>query len=319
MVSVLIMIIAVLMVSSFFFSYSTVLFSLAIVAVVADITGIYAALKFTVLRVRKAYFFSAGFGFFLLGALLYLFKSFGILEEGFITFWSLYLGSTALVCLLSIALADNINTMRKQLLTLSNTLEKKVQERTLKLEKLTHRLEKLSTIDGLTEIANRRHFDETFLSLWRSNRRYHRTLSICIVDVDHFKAYNDYYGHQQGDECLKIIAKMLDTFGRRSDDLVARYGGEEFAIILSDLRLEDLIRIMNTVRESIENLAIPHPHSPTAKIVTISIGAAFCYPNTEISKEESLKAADDALYRAKNKGRNRVEFTESFVSQELKN
>ncbi|MFH2130929.1 MAG: diguanylate cyclase, partial [bacterium] len=296
-----------LLIASFFFPYNSIISKLAVVGVIVEIMIIYAAIKFSLLRLRKAYFFSAAFTLFILGAILFTLKSLGLIQEGFVSSWSLYLGSTALVVMLSIALADNINNLRKQMQSLSVNLEEKVRERTRTLETLARRLEKLSTTDGLTEISNRRHFDRIFQSMWLTNRRYEHTLSVSIIDVDHFKAYNDFYGHQEGDECLKSIARTLNKFGRRGGDLVARYGGEEFAIILSDIKQHDLMRIMSDVRKSIEDLQIPHLQSSSSEVVTVSIGVSMCIPTPDRSLQELLKNADEALYLAKDNGRNRIE------------
>jgi len=302
------LLVIVLLIASFFFPYNSIISKLAVIGVIVEIMMIYTAIKFSLLRLRKAYFFSAAFVLFILGAILFTLKSLGLIQEGFVSSWSLYLGSTALVVMLSIALADNINNLRKQMQSLSVNLEEKVRERTRTLETLARRLEKLSTTDGLTEISNRRHFDRIFQSMWLTNRRYEHSLSVSIIDVDHFKAYNDFYGHQQGDECLKSIARALNKFGRRGGDLVARYGGEEFAIILSDIKQQDLMRIMSDVLKSIEDLQIPHLHSSTAEVVTVSIGVSMCIPTPDRTLQQLLKHADDALYLAKDNGRNRLEF-----------
>lgn len=178
------------------------------------------------------------------------------------------------------------------------------------LEVLTLKLEKQTVIDGLTNIANRRHFD-SFLDLsWRSATRDSQTLSIVMIDVDHFKLYNDNYGHQQGDECLKKVARALSGFGNRAKDLLARYGGEEFAFILADTTKFHLLNIAESIRQAIENMNIIHEYSHVSDRVTISVGASICTPSKDYSHEALLMAADRGLYQAKKMGRNVVRFHE---------
>lgn len=176
------------------------------------------------------------------------------------------------------------------------------------LESMTEELKRLSMIDGLTNLANRRHFDNFLELAWRGAIREGQTLSVLMIDVDHFKRYNDHYGHQQGDACLQQIAKALSQFGRRATDLVARYGGEEFVIILSNTSQFHLLRIAEKVRKKIEARNIVYDFSDVADRVTISIGASICIPSRSTSPKALIEAADHALYQAKRGGRNRVQF-----------
>lgn len=178
------------------------------------------------------------------------------------------------------------------------------------LEILTAKLERLSVIDGLTNIANRRHFDNFLDFAWRCAMRDSQTLSILMIDVDHFKLYNDNYGHQKGDDCLKKIAEALSKFGNRAKDLVARYGGEEFAYILSNTTKFHLLNMAESIRQAIEGMNIPHDYSDVCGRVTISVGASICTPTREISHVALIKAADEGLYQAKKVGRNAVRFQE---------
>ncbi|MBU0994605.1 MAG: GGDEF domain-containing protein [Proteobacteria bacterium] len=178
------------------------------------------------------------------------------------------------------------------------------------LEILTAKLERLSVIDGLTNIANRRHFDNFIDFSWRCAMRDSQTLSILMIDVDHFKPYNDNYGHQKGDDCLKKVAATLNRFGKRAKDLVARYGGEEFAFILSNTTKFHLLKIAEDIRKAIENMNITHEYSDVSDRVTISVGASICTPSKENSQEILLQAADKGLYQAKKMGRNIVKFHE---------
>jgi diguanylate cyclase (GGDEF)-like protein len=162
-------------------------------------------------------------------------------------------------------------------------------------------------VDALTGIANRRRLDEHLLQEWAAHRQQQRQLSLLVCDVDHFKLYNDHYGHQAGDFCLKIVAEALDSC-LRSGDLVARYGGEEFAIILPRTDLAMARKVAERARAAVFDAAIPHAKSSTADRVTISIGAAAAIPSRAGESEARLliEQADQFLYSAKRSGRNRV-------------
>ncbi len=185
-------------------------------------------------------------------------------------------------------------------------LERKVAERTRDLEIANRQLEALSATDGLTGIANRRRFDEALLYEWRRAKRSQESLSLAIFDVDWFKKYNDCYGHQAGDECLRMFAGVLKKHACRTGDLAARYGGEEFALIAAGTNAESMLNMAESVRQSLEALQIPHAESPRAQ-VTVSIGIATMLPRDDFQPERLIRQADEALYRAKAKGRNRTE------------
>ncbi len=167
-------------------------------------------------------------------------------------------------------------------------------------------LQRLSRRDGLTGIANRRHFDEYLELEWRRAERDGRPLSLLITDVDHFKPFNDVYGHQAGDECLRRIAHTIDAQLSRSIDVTARYGGEEFAIILPETPLAGALNIAERMRGAVMGLRIRHEASPVSEFVTVSIGAASVIPRRGETPERLIGAADQALYDAKQGGRNRV-------------
>jgi diguanylate cyclase (GGDEF)-like protein len=194
--------------------------------------------------------------------------------------------------------------MRDSLRTLTN-----------KLEKTNHELQRLSAIDSLTGIANRRRFDGAMLREWRRCSRSAKPLSLLMLDVDLFKLFNDHYGHQMGDECLKIVAHTLEESTQRPNDMVARYGGEEFATILPETNAEGALAVGEAMRAGIEGLRIDHAWSPISQVVTISVGAACVIPpnNGETGIYALIKAADDALYRAKEAGRNRVEMAKGII------
>lgn len=166
-------------------------------------------------------------------------------------------------------------------------------------------LHKLSKIDGLTGIANRRFFDEFLGREWQHASRGAFCLSLIMIDIDFFKAYNDNYGHQSGDYCLQMVAKALSGTLKRATDVVFRYGGEEFAVLLANTDLEGAARVAESMRTNVEELQIPHNHSSVSKYVTISLGVDTVFPHRGLEPAALISAADQALYRAKQEGRNR--------------
>lgn len=202
-------------------------------------------------------------------------------------------------------LATSFSRMAERLARYTDDLEHRVAERTTELEEANQKLAALSNTDGLTNLANRRRFDEALASEFARSRRTGQPLALAILDVDYFKKYNDRYGHQMGDECLKVVASLLGAKARRSGDLAARYGGEEFAIILANTELSTAQSIVESVRQSIEATEIPHEMTSLGTL-TVSIGLAVMTADTNMSAEALLRAADQALYQAKHEGRNRV-------------
>jgi two-component system, chemotaxis family, response regulator WspR len=189
--------------------------------------------------------------------------------------------------------------------------EIQLRELTIQLRDANHKLERQSLTDGLTGVANRRHFDQALERAWQQALETGQGLSVAMLDVDHFKKYNDHFGHQQGDECLCAVAQALESAVRlrdsaRDSDLIARYGGEEFAAVLrTDAQYAPMVaeRMLGAVRK----LQLSHPHSSAADIVTISVGVASVFPmQVNSSLKDLCAAADGALYRAKHAGRNRV-------------
>lgn len=172
------------------------------------------------------------------------------------------------------------------------------------LQAANHELSRLAITDDLTQIANRRHFDEYLAREWNRSLRESAPLSLIFCDVDDFKAYNDFYGHQAGDECLYLVAQTLATTARRAVDLVARYGGEEFAIILPRTDQQGAQKIVGNVQRNLQNIAIPHAASRVSPIVTVSFGISTVLPTPDSSPVFLLEAADQALYQAKAEGRN---------------
>ncbi|MGK7887927.1 MAG: diguanylate cyclase [Leptolyngbyaceae cyanobacterium] len=182
------------------------------------------------------------------------------------------------------------------------------KERSLRQElRLTNqKLHRLATVDGLTNIANRRVFDERFQHEWKRLQREQAPLGLALFDIDCFKAYNDTYGHQGGDNCLRDVAQVIQQVARRPADLAARYGGEEFALVLPNTDLEGTVHLANLVQHRLQHLAIPHASSIVRSQVTVSVGVASTVPDLSISAHLLLRTADLALYEAKQQGRDRV-------------
>lgn len=186
----------------------------------------------------------------------------------------------------------------------SEHIEKTVLDRTKELNNTKKKLEALSRTDALTGIANRRCFDERLKAEWKRAIREKTPLSLMMIDIDHFKLFNDRYGHVMGDNCLKDVASSLQKSLHRPDDLVARYGGEEFVIILPNTK--DVSTPAENCRLGIENLRVPHETSDIAQYVTISIGTVTLIPDNQSEFIEFTDKADRALYEAKESGRNKV-------------
>lgn len=174
------------------------------------------------------------------------------------------------------------------------------------LEEANRELERLANYDSLTGVANRYRFDEYLNSYWQQHFGGNSLLSLIICDVDYFKKYNDTYGHQAGDECLRKVAAAIQSPVKQPTDLVARYGGEEFAVILPFTPTSEAINLAEEIRHSVRALAIPHVNSPVSWCVTISMGVASILPTLQVSPASLIAAADLALYQAKSLGRDRV-------------
>jgi len=174
----------------------------------------------------------------------------------------------------------------------------------LRLKRKTDLLEKLSSIDGLTEIHNRRRFDETLENEWSRDKRDQAYISLILIDIDFFKQFNDMYGHAAGDNCLRKVAAKLKEVLLRPADFVARYGGEEFVVLLPETDIKGAEVIAEKLRTGIESLNIPHEKSTVSDIVTISLGIATTIPEKGLSHNELIETADKYLYESKKNGRN---------------
>lgn len=167
-------------------------------------------------------------------------------------------------------------------------------------------LGQLAERDGLTGLYNRRSYDEYIERIWRQSKREQQQLTIMLIDIDHFKAFNDCYGHQAGDDALKEVANVISLSAQRPLDFAARFGGEEFALILYGPAREYGRELPNQLREAVRDLKIVHDESPTDQYLTVSIGVAMVHPDAKRSMAGAIQMADEALYEAKEDGRNRV-------------
>lgn len=183
------------------------------------------------------------------------------------------------------------------------------------LQQANLQLKQLAMCDPLTKIFNRRYFERQLNLEWRRAIRIPASLSLLMCDVDCFKIYNDTYGHQQGDECLRLVAQAISETVKRPADVVARYGGEEFAVILPHTPLRGAIEVAENIRAKIKQLHISHVNSPVSSTVTLSIGVASTFPNSEDSPALLIEAADQALYVAKNRGRNCISVYHDNISK----
>jgi diguanylate cyclase (GGDEF)-like protein/PAS domain S-box-containing protein len=198
--------------------------------------------------------------------------------------------------------SDEVDFLRQ----LANQVAIAIQQSTLykKIQEANRELQRLALLDGLTQIANRRYFDDYLQKEWQRLTREQAHLSLLLCDVDEFKLYNDLYGHPAGDRCLQAIAQALLRASRRPADLVARYGGEEFAIILPKTGSTGAMKVAEKIQLEIRNLKIPHPQSGSGDYVTLSLGISTVVPNINQIPEDLIEAADQALYQAKDRGRN---------------
>lgn len=184
----------------------------------------------------------------------------------------------------------------------------------LATRKEMQRLESLSVTDGLTGIANRRYFDDFLKAEWLRAKREGGNIGLIMVDIDHFKAFNDHYGHLEGDHCLQKVAATLKEQVQRPRDLVARFGGEEFAVVLPSIHFDGMKVVADRIRSSLTEAAMPHEASDTSDILTVSMGLAWAEPSSSDSMDALIEAADEALYAAKAGGRNRYSETVDLAS-----
>ena len=204
-------------------------------------------------------------------------------------------------------LNQQLSQQTQQLLAENAKLQREVQDRQkalLDLQDSILQLQHLVTLDELTGVANRRQFDRLLAQEWRRCCREKQCLSLILCDVDFFKAYNDTYGHVEGDFCLRTIAQTLAQAVRRAGDVVARYGGEEFAVILPNTEHQGAIDVASRIHQAIAQLQLPHTHSQISDRVTLSMGLVSQFPVLDLLPSVAIVRADRQLYAAKAKGRN---------------
>ncbi|MDC7220587.1 MAG: diguanylate cyclase [Spirochaetales bacterium] len=286
--------------------YSVWYFSATLGPVFLLSAGINAWIK----KLKIARYYTLAWTIFLLSAVLFNFRNLGILGNIPLLEFIPHIGSTLEVFLLSLALSDRINTIKNEKMEAerkySTQLETKVEERTEALIKANRELEEISKTDGLTGLYNRRFFDANLSDHWKHHTRSRHQISLLMCDIDYFKQYNDSYGHQAGDDCLRDVAEALQKSVSRPHDFVARYGGEEFTIILPDTDSEGALEVGKRITQAIEDLEIPHEYSSAASNLTLSIGIATMVPDRNQKQSDLLKLADMALYKSKHDGRNLI-------------
>jgi diguanylate cyclase (GGDEF)-like protein len=200
-----------------------------------------------------------------------------------------------------------IRRLQQRLQDQNALLQREINEHKLAkaaAQRANQELQRLASLDGLTQVVNRRRFDEFLHQEWLRAIAERSDLALIMCDVDYFKLYNDTYGHQAGDDCLKQVATAISSVARRLSDLVARYGGEEFVVILPNTDAQSALVIAETIRQTILNLEIIHARSAVSDRVTLSLGVASLVPSLELSPAILLTLTDKALYAAKEKGRN---------------
>ncbi|WP_195724274.1 sensor domain-containing diguanylate cyclase [Paenibacillus monticola] len=287
------------------------------------------AVSIGVLMLRKQGRFAASYLFSFIpsfiGAMFYLLKQFGILPFNAITEYSLQIGFTLQIAFVSIALANKINMLKSRLIVveqsalqsqkdLTHQLSEKVKERTSELEIANAELEKLSRLDSLTSLYNRRYLDQVLQEELQQHIAEQADLSVLICDIDYFKNYNDTYGHVAGDWCIRQVAEAISE-NCGSDGVVARFGGEEFVVILPRTDEKGAAVFGKAIRQSVTDLQLPHTAS-VKQTVSISIGIASGIPASGITGNEVLTLADGALYISKAKGRDRVTLIPSLTGKD---
>jgi diguanylate cyclase (GGDEF)-like protein len=229
-----------------------------------------------------------------------------VMPRFFQTPWFIALAVLGLLALTLMIMRLRTRSLRRQKME----MERLVAEKTEELRLANDYLARLSYVDALTGLANRREFDQALDQEWRRAARFGTWLAVVVADVDLFKPYNDTLGHPEGDRCLKAVADVFRRSGRRAGDVVARYGGEEFVVLIPGADPRTAKAFAESLRTACESQGIPHPASTVAPVVTISLGVAAAVPSEETSSAKLMADADAALYRAKNSGRNRVVLAE---------
>lgn len=264
---------------------------------------------------QQARYFLAAFGGLLLGITLAALHMFGLAPASLLTEYGIQIGSALEFTLLSFALAHRMKLNKDENQRIQHeiaaSLEQKVQDRTRELDTTLRelaqanvRLTELSLTDALTQVRNRKHFDEALHTEWRRSCRWRHEVGLLMIDIDFFKRVNDNHGHLAGDAALRQVAAVLRDTLKRPHDLAARYGGEEFAVILPQTDRAGILHVAETIRRAVEQLDFQFDGLPIP--LTVSIGAAQLVASQELQEQTLVACADQALYRAKHQGRNRT-------------
>ncbi len=325
-----IVVVAALMVAAaLFVPFGQIILPSILLAFIACCTMLIVGIVRLYYRDPAARYYTLAWFFMLFGGIMLALNKFALVPNNLFTANAVQVGSALGVILLSIAIADRLNKEKQtafeaqqmalreekkarqaQAETLkvqeeANTqLEQRVQERTEALEAANSKLLEFSATDALTGLKNRHHFEERLPACCADAFRHQHPLSLLVLDIDHFKGFNDTYGHLVGDECLKMVAQLMTDVVSRPQDLVARFGGEEFVIILPDTDEAGALSVAERIRKKVETTPFRISHG--AVQVTLSIGVASRIPENPDMGETLFEAADQALYRAKGAGRNRV-------------
>lgn len=268
------------------------------------------------LGIEIAQYYVVAIGTMQLGLFIKAMSAFGFFPTTFFTNHSYLLGALLELILFSMALGYKLKLLQQEKLAYQSKLvvvekdakeklEEVVKKRTAQLYEANQKLERMATIDGLSGIYNRRYFDSKLEEEWNRLQRDAQPISLIMIDIDHFKKYNDIAGHQAGDDCIREVAKIIDNCVGRGSDLAARYGGEEFAVILPATGLQGAKLVADCIMRALKQSKLEHPHQDIER-VTVSIGIATTIPTQPPGSQALVASADKALYSSKRKGRNQI-------------
>ena len=307
--------------ASLYFPYEIMIRFNAALAIIAAIIAMFATLQeWHRSRSREIMMFIIAWSTLLLGFLLYSGQKFGLLPINAFTEHAIEIGAILEALLLALGLADKINSERKARIATqermlevqvkaNQELDNKVRERTVELEIMNDQLQYASVTDSLTQVKNRHYFDQKLPTEYRRAYREKSWISLLIMDIDHFKKFNDDHGHQAGDKVLQVVSSIIQDVVKRPSDAVSRYGGEEFTVLLPNTPKAGAFLVAERIRKAIEETTIEWEGCQLS--VTMSIGLTSCIPAYYEGESTLLKQADDFLYVAKNQGRNQVIFEDN--------